>query len=88
MADVATIGLLQERNLTERTVLSERLQGALNSRVLIEQAKGVLAARADISVFDASTRMRSFARNNGLSLISVASALVDGSIDARILVPS
>lgn len=85
MADVATIGLLHERNLREQTIVSEQLQAALHSRVLIEQAKGVLAARADISVDEAFTRMRDHARHNGLTLTAVATAVVDGSLDARVL---
>jgi GAF domain-containing protein len=88
MADVATIGLLHERNLREQTVLSEQLQTALHSRVLIEQAKGVLAARADITVPQAFTRMRTHARRNGLTLTGVATAVIDGTIDERILVGS
>jgi len=88
MADVATIGLLHERNLREQTVLSEQLQTALHSRVLIEQAKGVLAARAGISVTEAFTRMRSHARGNNLPLTGVAAAVIDGTIDERILVSS
>lgn len=86
MADVATIGLLHERNLAEQTLLSEQLQTALNSRVLIEQAKGVLAARAGISVADAFTRMRTHARRDGVTLTAVAAALVEGSLDASSLV--
>jgi len=85
MADVATIGLLQERTLHEQTIVSEQLQSALQSRILVEQAKGVLAARADISVNDAFTRMRTHARNNGLTLTAVASAVVDGLIDVKVL---
>jgi len=85
MADVATIGLLQKRTLREQTILSEQLQTALNSRVLVEQAKGMLASRGSISVAEAFTRMRSHARRNGLALTTVASSVVDGSIDARVL---
>lgn len=85
MADVATIGLLHERTLHEQTIVSEQLQSALQSRVLVEQAKGVLAARADISVSDAFTRMRSYARNHGLTLTGVASAVVDGLMDVKVL---
>jgi len=85
MADVATIGLLNERNLREQTVLSEQLQTALHSRVLIEQAKGVLAARTGVGVDAAFTRMRDHARHTGLTLTSVATAVVDGSLEARVL---
>jgi GAF domain-containing protein len=86
MTDVATIGLLHERNLREQTVLAEQLQTALHSRVLIEQAKGVLAARAGITVGEAFTRMRTLARRNHVTLTAVAAAVVDGSLDERILV--
>ncbi|MGY1617854.1 GAF and ANTAR domain-containing protein [Geodermatophilus sp. SYSU D00691] len=88
MADVATIGLLHERNLHDQTVLSEQLQTALNSRVLIEQAKGVLAARAGLSVAEAFVRMRAHARRHGLALTAVAEAVVAGRLDARALLGS
>lgn len=80
LADVATIGLLQERAVRERELLSEQLQAALNSRVLIEQAKGVLAARAGIEIDQAFTAMRRYARRRGRTLSSVAAAVIDGSI--------
>jgi GAF domain-containing protein len=83
MADVATIGLLHERNLREQTVLSEQLQAALHSRVLIEQAKGVLAARAGVDVAEAFVRMRGHARRHGLPLTAVATAVIEGSVDDR-----
>lgn len=83
MADVATIGLLQERSITEQTVLSEQLQNALSSRVVVEQAKGMLASRAGISVADAFTRMRTHARNNGIPLTSVAGGVLDGTLQPR-----
>lgn len=88
MADLATIGLLHERTLHEQTIVSEQLQTALHSRILVEQAKGVLAARADISVNDAFTRMRTHARTHGLTLTAVASAVVDGLIDVKVLMNS
>ena len=83
MADVATIGLLHERNLREQTVLSEQLQAALHSRVLIEQAKGVLAARAGVDVTEAFDRMRGHARRHGVPLTAVASSVINGSLDDR-----
>ncbi len=85
MADVATIGLLHERNLHEQTILSEQLQTALHSRVLIEQAKGMLAARAQLSVGEGFNRMRAHARRDGLTLTAVAQAVVDGASDVSVL---
>lgn len=83
MADVATIGLLNERNLREQTVLSEQLQSALHSRVLIEQAKGVLAARAGIDVDAAFLLIRSYARRTGRPLTWVATSVMEGTLDER-----
>ena len=85
MADVATIGLLHERSLREQTIVSEQLQTALHSRVLIEQAKGVLAARGEVTVDVAFTRMRDHARRTGRTLTAVATAVVMGSLDVRVL---
>src|SRR3954454_9609640 len=64
LADVATIGLLQQRALAHSGILTEQLQGALNSRVTIEQAKGALARMRGVSVDDAFTLMRDYSRRN------------------------
>ena len=85
MADVATIGLLHQRNTHEQTILSEQLQTALHSRVVVEQAKGALAARAGVSVGEAFDRMRAYARRNNRTLTDVASAVVDGAAPADLL---
>ena len=81
MADIATIGLLHERALHDQVVLAEQLQAALHSRILIEQAKGVLSARAGISVSDAFSRMRTHARRTGEQLTAVAEAVVAGRLE-------
>lgn len=81
LSDVATIGLLQERTIRHREVLSEQLQYALNSRVLLEQAKGVLAERHLIGVDEGFDRLRDHARTNGMKLVTVARAVIDGSLD-------
>ena len=82
MADVATIGLLQERVGREKDVLAEQLQLALNSRILIEQAKGVLAERSRITPTEAFVVMRSYARRQHRTLTSVAAAVVDHTLQA------
>ena len=62
MADIAAIALLQERTVRESRGVIAGLQGALNSRVIIEQAKGMLAERRQIDVDAAFVRMRAFTR--------------------------
>lgn len=88
MADIATIGLLHERNVQEQTVLSEQLQAALNSRVLIEQAKGLLSGLADVSIPEAFATMRSHARHHGMTLSAVAASVIDGTLTVQDLVVS
>ena len=75
-ADVATIGILHERTVRESEGLSAQLQTALNSRVLIEQAKGVVSFTADVPVDDAFHLIRRYARDHGLRLGEVAARLV------------
>jgi transcriptional regulator with GAF, ATPase, and Fis domain len=82
-ADLATIGLVQQRALRRRTVLAEQLQTALNSRVVIEQAKGVLAGREGVPVDVAFTALRSYARSKQRRLSDVARDVVDGALPTR-----
>jgi transcriptional regulator with GAF, ATPase, and Fis domain len=76
LADVATIGLLQERAVRRGEVLTEQLQGALNSRIIIEQAKGAVAQAGGISVDEAFIAIRGYARRHNRRLTDVAQALV------------
>ncbi|MEV6410827.1 GAF and ANTAR domain-containing protein [Kribbella sp. NPDC051718] len=80
LADVATIGLLQERTVRHREIVAEQLQAALNSRILIEQAKGVLAERSGVDVDEAFALLRAYARNNGSQLSAVAAAVISGTV--------
>jgi GAF domain-containing protein len=79
LADVATIGLLHERSMRRSDTLNEQLQAALNSRVIIEQAKGKLAERLGIDVNQAFTVLRDQARNRNQRLSDLARAFVDGT---------
>jgi transcriptional regulator with GAF, ATPase, and Fis domain len=82
LADVATIGILQQRSIKHSQQLTEELQTALNTRVIIEQAKGMLAAsRPDISPAQAFTALRGFARAHQLKLTALAQDVVDGNAD-------
>ena len=79
LADVATISLLHERSMRHSDALNEQLQTALNSRVVIEQAKGKLAERLGVDMDQAFTLLRDAARNRNLRLSDLAQAFVDGS---------
>jgi GAF domain-containing protein len=79
LAGVATISLLNERSVRRADTLNEQLQTALNSRVIIEQAKGKLAERLGIDVDLAFTLLREQARNRNQRLSDLARAFVDGT---------
>ncbi|TQJ02267.1 GAF and ANTAR domain-containing protein [Amycolatopsis cihanbeyliensis] len=86
LVDVATIGLLQERSIRHQEVLTEQLQAALNSRVLIEQAKGLLAERLGVDMEGAFAALRGYARGHNLKLRDVAGAVVAGQTSTDALV--
>ena len=82
LADVATVALLQHRAVSEAQTLAEQLQDALNSRVAIEQAKGVLAAQADLGMDEAFLQLRGYARAHQRLLTRVAEDVVAGRLTA------
>jgi hypothetical protein len=79
LADVATIGLLHERNMRRSDTLNEHLQTALNSRVVIEQAKGKLAERLGLDMDQAFSVLREYARFRNRRLSDLARAMADGT---------
>lgn len=79
LADIATVGLLQQRAIHRRDAVTEQLQTALNSRILIEQAKGLLAERLHVSVADAFDILRHTARSRNRRLSELAQSIVDGT---------
>jgi GAF domain-containing protein len=78
LADLATISVLQHGAATEMQRVNEQLNHALESRIVIEQAKGVVAERAGVDVAEAFVRLRSYARKNNLLLADVAAAAIEG----------
>jgi transcriptional regulator with GAF, ATPase, and Fis domain len=77
LADVATIGLMQERAIRRAEELTEQLQFALNSRVLIEQAKGAVSRSLGVPVDEAFAILRAHARRRRLRLTELARAVVE-----------
>ena len=75
---MATIGLLQERSIRHQEILTEQLQTALNSRVVIEQAKGLIAERLSVDMQGAFAALRGYARSHNLKLSDVARAVITG----------
>ena len=79
--NVATIAILQERAMRRAEVLNEQLQAALTSRVIIEQAKGVLAQHSGLRMDQAFGLMRRYARAHNTRLAEVARALIGRTLD-------
>jgi GAF domain-containing protein len=86
-ADLATISILRHRATTEAQVLNEQLSNALTSRIVIEQAKGVISERAGVDLVEAFARLRGFARGRNLLLTDVARMAIDGSLEASAWAP-
>lgn len=76
LADFATIAILQERALARAESLTEQLQFALNSRIVIEQAKGAVARALEVGVDEAFEILRAHARRNQTRLTVLARAVV------------
>jgi transcriptional regulator with GAF, ATPase, and Fis domain len=77
LADVATIGILHERTIREGSEVRDQLQNALSSRIIIEQAKGVVAETRDITTEEAFQLIRNHSRSNNEPLREVAQRVVD-----------
>src|SRR5215212_2417481 len=85
LADVATIGLLQHRAQRQADTVVTHLQTALTSRVLIEQAKGILAERLGIAMEEAFSALRGHARAHHSHLTELAQSVVAGTEDVTAL---
>jgi GAF domain-containing protein len=85
LADVATIAILQHRATLEAQVLNEQLNHALNSRVVIEQAKGMVAEREGLDMQQAFAVLRNHARNHNTRLADVANNVIVGTLAASAL---
>lgn len=86
LADIATIGLLQRRTTLNAQLHLGQVQHALQSRIVIEQAKGIVAQQADIPVDDAFERLRRYSMNRNMPLHDLARAVIDGEMTAASLV--
>ena len=85
LADVATIGLLAHFTGSEDQVIAEHLQAAVNSRIVIEQAKGFLAERLSIDMNKGLVLLRAHARTQDTKLTAIAAGIIDGSIPVESL---
>jgi transcriptional regulator with GAF, ATPase, and Fis domain len=85
LADIATIGILQERALSDGQVVTTQLQSALKSRVVIEQAKGIVAEHNHVSVDDAFRLLRGYARGHNRLLGQTAVEILNGTLASEAL---
>jgi AmiR/NasT family two-component response regulator len=73
------------RDAREAQTLNEQLTNALNTRIVIEQAKGMVAERAATNMDEAFSALRQYARDNNLRLLDVAQSVIDGAIPSAAL---
>ncbi len=85
LADVATIAILQHRTSLDARLLNDQLSNALNSRIIIEQAKGRVSQSTGCDMDQAFRRLRTHARNHNLGLTDVARSVADGTLDSNML---
>jgi GAF domain-containing protein len=85
LADVATIAIIQHRALLEGQRVNEQLQNALNSRVVIEQAKGVISEQAGLDMEQAYLRLRNHARNHNLRIADLAHSVITRAVHSAAL---
>lgn len=88
LADIATITILQAAAATEARRREEQLQHALDSRIIIEQAKGMLAEHATIDMSSAFDRIRAHARNTNTKLTDVAAGIVSSQLHLNTFTPT
>jgi transcriptional regulator with GAF, ATPase, and Fis domain len=87
LADIATIAILQYRATLASNELTDQLNTALNTRVVIEQAKGIVAEHGKLDMDQAFAALRGHARHNNVRLADVAAAVVNGTLNAAALKP-
>jgi len=82
LADIATVAILQHSAVQDATLVGEQLQQALDSRIVIEQAKGIVAEHLGVGLDDAFNALRGHARNSNLRLADLARDVSDGTVSA------
>jgi GAF domain-containing protein len=85
LADIATIGILQERALNDALVVTSQLEAALESRIVIEQAKGIVAERSHVGIDTAFELLRGYARTNNRLLRDTAREIIEGTLSPNAL---
>ncbi len=85
LADVATVALIQDRAAEDRNLVNEQLQNALDSRVILEQAKGVLAYSGHLDMAAAYAALRQYARDHNIKLTELSRALVNRAVPAALV---
>lgn len=83
LADVASVALVQDRAVSDQATVNAQLQTALTSRVVLEQAKGILAQRGDLDMPASFAAMRRYARDHNERLTDVARAIVARTLRAE-----
>ena len=86
--DIATIAILQHRAASDALVVNEQLSQALNTRIVIEQAKGMVSEREGLTMEQSFFALRNHARNHNLRLADVALGIIDRSLAASALRPA
>jgi GAF domain-containing protein len=87
LADVATIAILQHKDAVDAQILNDQLTQALNSRIIIEQAKGKISEAAQVDMDQAFQRLRRYARGHNLRLTDLCRSIADGTLATRALDP-